>query len=72
MSSDTSQTIPSSARSSAPRSVPTRSPNQPSDLEQMTAQITDAVVDYSKKQPGAVACLIFMVGFFMGWKIKPW
>ena len=72
MPSDTTQTVPSSARSSSARLSPSYSANQSSDLEEMTAKITDAVVDYSKKQPGAVACLIFMLGFFVGWKIKPW
>ena len=42
------------------------------DLEVMTSQISDAVINYGRKQPGVVACIIFAAGFFFGWKIKPW
>lgn len=42
------------------------------DLEVMTSQISDAVMQYGKKQPGVVACMVFAAGFFVGWKIKPW
>ncbi len=43
-----------------------------SDFEQMLDDVTSAVVTYSKRQPKAIACGIFALGFLIGWKIKPW
>ena len=43
-----------------------------SDFEHMLEDVTSAVVTYSKRQPKAVACGIFTLGFLIGWKIKPW
>lgn len=51
------------------------SPAQPrgaSDLEVLTSQVGDALMGYGKKNPGAVACGIFLAGFVVGWKLKPW
>ncbi len=45
---------------------------QSSDFEQLLDEVTSAVVTYSKRQPKAIACGIFVLGFMIGWKIKPW
>lgn len=42
------------------------------DFEQLLDEVTSAVVTYSKRQPRAIACGIFTLGFLIGWKIKPW
>lgn len=58
-----------------PASTPANSPAQPrgaSDLEVMTSQVGDALAAYGKKNPGAIACGIFLAGFVVGWKLKPW
>ncbi len=52
--------------------VPKIRSSLPTDLEILTADVGEAVVTYSRKQPAVVACMIFAVGFFVGWKIKPW
>ena len=42
------------------------------DFEQMVGSIAESVKDYGSKHPLAVAGSIFALGFYLGWKIKPW
>ena len=55
--------------------APTRSApsvNQSGDFEYMIETIGESVKDYGSKHPLAVASAIFCVGFYLGWKVKPW
>ena len=42
------------------------------DFEYMVETISESVKDYGSKHPLAVAGAIFCVGFYLGWKVKPW
>jgi hypothetical protein len=43
-----------------------------SDFERLVDDVTNSVVTYSKEQPKVVAAGIFVLGFIVGWKLKPW
>lgn len=45
---------------------------EPGDFEYMVETISESVKDYGTKHPIAVAGAIFCVGFYLGWKVKPW
>lgn len=42
------------------------------DLREVTDSIFNAVENYSRKNPTVVTVAIFMAGFYVGWKVKPW
>lgn len=42
------------------------------DLQEALDSVGIAIKEYSKKHPAAVAVGIFFVGFYVGWKVKPW
>lgn len=52
------------------RSAPSH--EETGDFEYMVETITESVKDYGSKHPIAVASVIFLSGFYLGWKIKPW
>ncbi len=53
------------------RSAPP-APQDTGDFEVMVGSITDSVKDYGTKHPIVVASTIFLAGFYLGWKVKPW
>jgi hypothetical protein len=34
--------------------------------------LTDAVVEYARENPGYAALTCLAIGFVLGWKLKPW
>lgn len=42
------------------------------DFEVLMDNVADAVSDYCRQRPGVAAGLLFAVGFFVGWRLKPW
>lgn len=42
------------------------------DLQVLADNLCNAVKNYSRRHPGAVATAIFFLGFYVGWKVKPW
>ncbi len=42
------------------------------DLREVTDSIFNAVENYSRKNPTVVTVAIFMAGFYVGWRVKPW
>jgi hypothetical protein len=49
-----------------------RSAEDPGDLQAVVETIGTAVGDYSRQNPAVVACAVFFLGFYVGWKVKPW
>jgi len=41
------------------------------DLKPLT-NLVEYLREYTRERPEVVACLCFGVGFFLGWKLKPW
>ena len=77
MSSSASNSPASTGNASAGSTyrAPTRSAppfEQGGDFEYMVETISESVKDYGAKHPLAVAGAIFCVGFYLGWKVKPW
>ncbi|QDV27456.1 hypothetical protein [Aureliella helgolandensis] len=46
--------------------------DQREDFQQLLDDVGDSVVHYCRRRPGVAAFSLFAVGFFFGWKIKPW
>lgn len=46
--------------------------HQQEDFQQLVDEVGQAVAHYCRRRPGAAALTVFAVGFFFGWKIKPW
>lgn len=44
----------------------------PEDLQLLMDELGDAVTDYRRKRPGVAGGILFAVGFFVGWRLKPW
>lgn len=42
------------------------------DFEVMVGSIGDSIKEYGGKHPAVVGFSIFLAGFYLGWKIKPW
>ncbi|MCY2976397.1 MAG: hypothetical protein NTW52_17205 [Planctomycetota bacterium] len=42
------------------------------DFGQMCDTVCTAVKTYGSQHPTVLASAVFLVGFYMGWKIKPW
>ncbi len=34
--------------------------------------LTDAVIEYARENPGYAALTCLAIGFVLGWKLKPW
>lgn len=45
---------------------------QQEDFVKLVDRCGDAICDYGKRQPGVAALAILGLGFFVGWKLKPW
>ena len=44
----------------------------PEDLAKLLSEVTDSVEAYCRSRPGIVAGMLFGLGFFCGWKLRPW
>lgn len=42
------------------------------DFQAFIDEVGTSVSAYCRKRPGVAAGMLFLVGFYMGWKIKPW
>ncbi len=42
------------------------------DFEVLVGDLRDSLGEYLKKRPLVSSGLVFLVGFYVGWKIKPW
>jgi hypothetical protein len=42
------------------------------DFYDMVTDVSKSMSDYCAKRPKAAALALIAVGFFLGWKIKPW
>ncbi|MFO0939970.1 MAG: hypothetical protein U0930_04320 [Pirellulales bacterium] len=42
------------------------------DLVEVCNTVADATATYSRKHPSVVMVATFLMGFYVGWKIKPW
>ena len=42
------------------------------DLVEACSTVGDATAEYSRKHPAVVMMATFFLGFYVGWKIKPW
>lgn len=60
------------SRPNAPRSDSRSHSQESGDFELMVESIGDSIKEYGGKHPAVVACTIFLAGFYLGWKIKPW
>lgn len=45
---------------------------QREDFQQLMEEVGDSLAYYCRRRPGVAAFSVFAVGFFLGWKIKPW
>lgn len=63
------------AKTQAPKSPPAFSQCAQSatdDFVEACNAVGDATAEYSKKHPAVVMMATFFLGFYVGWKIKPW
>lgn len=42
------------------------------DFEVLVVDLRDSLGSYLKKRPLVASGLVFLAGFYIGWKIKPW
>lgn len=42
------------------------------DFQTLIDEVGSSVSTYCRKRPGMAACVLFTLGFYVGWKIKPW
>lgn len=49
-----------------------RTGQPPQDFQALTEGVYNAVEDYGMRHPATVATAIFFLGFYVGWKVKPW
>lgn len=45
---------------------------QQEDFGQLMKRVGESICDYSRRQPSTAALAVFVVGIFVGWKVKPW
>lgn len=48
------------------------STNVANDFQVLVEDVGNCISQYSNKHPGVTAGAIFFLGFYLGWKIKPW
>lgn len=53
-------------------SCETQCAEQREDFQQLMQEVGDSLAHYCRRRPGVAACSVFAIGFFFGWKIKPW
>lgn len=59
-------------RSSAYEDLAKEGAEMQEDFQKLCDQVGSAMSDYYRKRPGAAAMMLFAVGFYVGWKVKPW
>jgi hypothetical protein len=42
------------------------------DFQEMMDIVCSSFYEYGRKNPGMLAGIAFMVGFYFGWRVKPW
>lgn len=45
---------------------------QREDFEVLVGEVRDSLSQYLRKRPMIASGLVFLAGFYVGWKIKPW
>jgi hypothetical protein len=45
---------------------------QAEDFAEFVSEVGDSLQKYCKRRPGVVAGVLFGLGFFCGWKLRPW
>jgi len=45
---------------------------QAEDFSALVAEVSESVQRYCSSRPGVVAGVLFGLGFFCGWKLRPW
>jgi hypothetical protein len=45
---------------------------QAEDFAELMAEMGDSLQKYCARRPGVVAGVLFGLGFFCGWKLRPW
>ncbi len=46
--------------------------SQKEDFEVLLGEVRDSFSHYLRKRPVIASSLVFLAGFYVGWKIKPW
>ena len=46
--------------------------SQKEDFEVLVGEVRDSFSHYLRKRPMIASSLVFLAGFYVGWKIKPW
>ena len=46
--------------------------DQQEDFGALVERVGTALCDYGRRRPGVAVAAILGLGFFVGWKIKPW
>jgi hypothetical protein len=41
-------------------------------LESAASEFLDRIKGYARDEPVAFACFAFGIGFWLGWRLKPW
>ena len=54
------------------RAISTSCETQLEDFEVLVGDMRDSLGEYLKKRPLVSSGLVFLAGFYVGWKIKPW
>lgn len=54
------------------RAVTNSCERQLEDFEVLVGDLRDSFGEYLKKRPLVTSGLVFLAGFYVGWKIKPW
>ncbi|MDZ4848717.1 MAG: hypothetical protein SGI77_05450 [Pirellulaceae bacterium] len=42
------------------------------DFQSLVEDVGTSVASYCRKRPAMAACMLFAIGFYVGWKVKPW
>ncbi|MEZ6137598.1 MAG: hypothetical protein R3C53_22145 [Pirellulaceae bacterium] len=42
------------------------------DFQKLMEDVGNSVGDYCRKRPMVAALSVFAIGFYLGWKVKPW
>ena len=59
-------------QSNAPCPMMEACESQREDLEVLLGEVRDSFGHYLGKRPVIASTIVFLAGFYVGWKIKPW
>ena len=54
------------------RSMINECESQREDFEVLVGEVRDSLGQYLRKRPMIASSIVFLAGFYVGWKIKPW